>query len=63
MFFKMTPVSKFKIHVKIMTQHNEETTIRTIFEIINAGGMENLGEALSCQYEKASMGKRLVWGR
>jgi len=36
-----------------MTQHNEDTTIRTVFEIINAGGMENLGEAISILINEA----------
>jgi len=27
-----------------MTQHKDDTTIRTVFEIINAGGMENFGK-------------------
>jgi len=30
-----------------MTQQQKDTTIRTIFKIINAGGMENLEEAIS----------------
>ncbi len=30
-----------------MTQQKEDTMIRTVMEIINAGGIENLGEAIS----------------
>jgi len=30
-----------------MTQHKEYTIIRTVFEIINSGGIENLGEDVS----------------
>ena len=36
-----------------MTQQTEDTTIRTVFEIINAGGMENLGEAISILMNEA----------
>jgi len=36
-----------------MTQQTEDTTIRTVFEIINAGGMENLGEAISILINEA----------
>jgi len=36
-----------------MTQQQEDTTIRTVFEIINAGGMENLGEAISILINEA----------
>jgi len=36
-----------------MTQPQEDTTIRTVFEIINAGGMENLGEAISILINEA----------
>lgn len=38
---------------KEMTQQEEDTTIRTVFEIINAGGMENLGEAISILINEA----------
>ncbi len=41
-----------------MTQHNEDTTIRTIFEIINAGGMENIGEAISILINEAMKAER-----
>ncbi len=41
-----------------MTQHNEYTTIRTVFEIINAGGMENLGEAISILINEAMKAER-----
>ena len=36
-----------------MTQHKEDTTIRTVFEIINAGGMENSGDAISILVNEA----------
>lgn len=36
-----------------MTQQPEDTTIRTVLEIINAGGMENLGEAISILINEA----------
>jgi transposase-like protein len=38
---------------KEMTQQPEDTTIRTVLEIINAGGMENLGEAISILINEA----------
>jgi len=41
-----------------MTQLNEDTTIRTVFEIINAGGMENLGEAISILINEAMKAER-----
>ena len=41
-----------------MTQQNEDTTIRTVFEIINAGGMENLGEAISILINEAMKAER-----
>ena len=41
-----------------MTQQQEDTTIRTVFEIINAGGMENLGEAISILINEAMKAER-----
>jgi putative transposase len=41
-----------------MTQQQEDTTIRTGFEIINAGGMENLGEAISILINEAMKAER-----
>lgn len=41
-----------------MTQHKEDTTIRTVFEIINAGGMENIGEAISILINEAMKAER-----
>jgi len=52
-----------------MTQQQEDTTIRTVFEIINAGGMENLGEAISIlineamKVERSSVLNALPWER
>lgn len=37
----------------MMTQQKEDTTIRTVFEIINAGGMESIGEAISILINEA----------
>ncbi len=36
-----------------MTQQKEDTIIRTVLEIINAGGIENLGEAISILINEA----------
>ncbi len=41
-----------------MTQQNEDTTIQTVFEIINTGGMENLGEAISILINEAMKAER-----
>ncbi len=41
-----------------MTQHKEDTVIRTVLEIINAGGMENLGEAISILINEAMKAER-----
>lgn len=42
----------------MMTQHKEDTTIRTVFEIINAGGMESIGEAISILINEAMKAER-----
>ncbi len=42
----------------MMTQHKEDTTIRTVFEIINAGGMESIGEAISILINEAMKTER-----
>jgi transposase-like protein len=44
--------------IKMMTQHKEDTTIRTVFEIINAGGMESIGEAISILINEAMRAER-----
>ncbi len=44
--------------IEMMTQHKEDTTIRTVFEIINAGGMENIGEAISILVNEAMKAER-----
>ncbi len=36
-----------------MTQQKEDTVIRTVLEIINAGGIENIGEAISIYINEA----------
>lgn len=41
-----------------MTQHKEDTIIRTVFEIINANGMEGLGEAVSILINEAMKAER-----
>ena len=41
-----------------MTQQQEDTTIRKIFEIINASGMENLGEIISILINEAMKAER-----
>ncbi len=41
-----------------MTQHKEDTAIRTIFEIINSDGMEGLGEAVSILINEAMKAER-----
>ncbi len=41
-----------------MTQHKEDTIIRTVFEIINSGGMENIGEAVSILINEAMKAER-----
>jgi len=41
-----------------MTQQQEDTTIRTVFEIINSGGMENIGEAVSILINEAMKAER-----
>src|SRR6056300_617199 len=41
-----------------MTQQKEDTTIRTVFEIINAGGMENIGEVVSILINEAMKAER-----
>ncbi len=41
-----------------MTQQEKDTTIRTVFEIINSGGMENLGEAISILINEAMKSER-----
>jgi transposase-like protein len=41
-----------------MTQQKEDTVIRTVLEIINTGGMENLGEAISILINEAMKAER-----
>ena len=41
-----------------MTQHNDDTIIRTVFEIINSGGIESLGEAVSILINEAMEAER-----
>ena len=41
-----------------MTQQKEDTVIRTVLEIINTGGMENLREAISILINEAMKAER-----
>jgi len=41
-----------------MTQYKEDITIRTVFEIINAGGMESIGEVISILINEAMKAER-----
>jgi len=38
---------------KIMTQHKEDTIIRSVFEIINENSIEGIGEAVSILINEA----------
>ncbi len=42
-----------------MTQFKEDTTIRTVFEIINSGGMERIGKAFTILINKAMKAKKV----
>ncbi len=42
----------------MMTQFQEDTRIRTVFEIINSGGMERIGEAINMLINEAMKAER-----